>query len=126
MILVPEANLTRKPSAAEKKKKNRDASIRVNQQQNCGKTKSHTPKEITGNVEDLMKDVACWLPYQESQTPINWQAKAKQFSIRKESTDHSPPNAGQLLKEFLKSQGVDTAQFEQEPKGCILSNYFIK
>ena len=77
------------------------------------KAKRHIPQFITGNVEELMKDVETWLPYENTKTPINWCKKAKEYKIRKKRAETSPPNAGQLLKEYLKSRGVNVSKFEQ-------------
>jgi hypothetical protein len=96
----------------------KDATKRVEKENlKDGKAKSHIPKVITGNIEELMKDVAAWLPYENTKTPINWSKKAKEYKIRKVEAEASPPNAGQLLKDYLKSKGVNIAQFEQKEKG---------
>ena len=69
--------------------------------------RSHIPKEITGNIEQLLEDVRSW-PHE----PVCWSAKAKKYEIRGNANDTTPPNGGQIIKEFLKSKGVDITPFE--------------
>ena len=71
------------------------------------KERSHIPKEVIGNTEQLRKDVENW-PHE----PVCWSAKAKEYQIRGHTSDTTPPNGGQIIKEFLKSNGIDTTPFE--------------
>lgn len=71
----------------------------------------HIPKETTGDTEQLLKDVARW-PHE----PVSWSAKAKQY-IRGKSNETTPLNGEQILKEFLKSKGVDISPFEKLSEG---------
>lgn len=81
------------------------------------KAKSHTPQNIMGDIDDLANDFESWLPFENTKTTINWSQKAREYKIRKAGAEVSPPNAGQLLKEYLKSKGVEVAQFEEKQKG---------
>ena len=45
---------------------------------------------------------------------VNWSEKAKEYQIRKKGASVPPPNAGQVLKEYLKSWGVNTNTFDQK------------
>lgn len=74
--------------------------------------RSHIPKEITGDREQVLKDVARW-PHE----PVSWSAKAKQYNIRGKANETTPLNGGQILKEFLKSKGVDINPFEKLSEG---------
>ena len=69
--------------------------------------RSHTPRSISGNLDQLMADVKQW-------KEVNWSAKARQYNICKEGESTPPPNAGQLLKEYLKKKGVSTEAFNQQ------------
>lgn len=75
--------------------------------------RSHVPSTISGNIQELMEDVKGW-------KTVNWSEKARQFHIRKEGASTPPPNAGQLLKEYLKSEGVDTEAFDQQRSKLFL------
>jgi len=85
------------------------AKERVSKRQQCGNTKTHVPTLIAGNLEQLQEDMQNW-----PEGKVNWSAKAKFYEIRKQGSHLSPPNAGQLLKEYLKSQGVNIGKFEPE------------
>ena len=76
------------------------------------KERSHIPKEVTGNTEQLLEDVKKW-PHE----PVCWSSKAKEYNIRGNTNETTPPNGGQILKEFLKSEGVDKAPFEKSSEG---------
>lgn len=76
------------------------------------KEPSHIPKEVTGDTEQLLKDVEKW-PHE----PVSWTAKAKQYNIRGNANEPTPLNGGQILKEFLKSQGVDLSPFKKLSEG---------
>ena len=76
------------------------------------KERSHIPKEITGNTEWLLEDVKSW-PHE----PVCWSAKARKYEIRGNANDTTPPNEGQIIKEFLKSKGVDITPFESIHSG---------
>ena len=69
--------------------------------------RSHCPSSVDGDLEQLKQDVSTW-------TTVNWSEKAKQYNIRKTGDSTPPPNAGQLLKEYLNSEGVDTEAFDQQ------------
>ncbi|KAK3733834.1 hypothetical protein QZH41_000400 [Actinostola sp. cb2023] len=45
---------------------------------------------------------------------VNWSEKAREYKIRRSSDQATPPYAGQILKEYLKSQEIDTSQFEKQ------------
>ena len=154
---VPEAQLQKKVSPAERKKKNRnikrkfktnveetwqqndvnshleqrtsyrarnmqrfnqsfetptDAKQRVAERKEK-KVKSHSPKYIAGDLEELLDDFHTWTPGK----PINWTAKARQFNIKKKGGQDTPQNAGQLLKTYLKNQGLNITPFEKEGAG---------
>jgi len=68
--------------------------------------RSHCPSSVEGNFEQLLHDVSTW-------TTVNWSEKGKLY-IRKTGDSTPPPNAGQLLKEYLNSKGVDTEAFDQQ------------
>lgn len=74
--------------------------------------RSHCPSKIEGDLEKLMEDVPSWQP-----EPINWSEKAREYNIKGENCSPNPPNAGQLLKEYLRSEGVNIEIFEQPGKG---------
>ena len=63
------------------------------------KERFHIPKEVTGNIEQLLEDVKKW-PHE----PVSWSTKAKEYSIRENTNETTPPNGGWILKEFLKSE----------------------
>jgi len=154
ITLVPEAELSRKESPVEKKKKSRQVkrdlkrsieeewaksdvddhlaqrvsfSTRKRQRLNQGfeskkkarertarkratarvVRKSHSPKQIGGNIEQLQMDVKEW-PHE----PVNWMEMARRYNICKEGSGVCPKNAGQVLKELLKNQGIDISPFE--------------
>ena len=46
-----------------------------------------------------------------------WSAKAKEYHFKGKKNDSTPPNGGQILKEFLKSQEVDVTPFEKHSGG---------
>lgn len=77
--------------------------------------KSHipSPSSVEGEFERLKEDIKSW-----PKENVNWSEKAREYKIRKSSDQTTPPNAGQILKEYLKSQGIDTSQFEKE-KGIM-------
>ena len=58
--------------------------------------RSHIPSTVDGNLEQLMLDV------NDCKT-VNWSEKAKEYQIRRKGASVPPPNAGQVLKEYLKS-----------------------
>ena len=72
--------------------------------------RQHGQKEIKGKLEQLLADVNEW-PV-DKDNPINWSQKAIQYEIRKAGSQDSPPNAGQILKQYLQSKGVDTSKFD--------------
>ena len=72
------------------------------------KERSHILKEMTGNLGELLEDAKSW-PHE----PVCWSAKVKEYNIRGNDKDATPPNGGQILKEILKSQGVDISPFEK-------------
>lgn len=76
------------------------------------KDRSHIPKEVTGNIEQLLDDVKKW-PHEA----VCWSTKAKEYNIRGNINETTPPKGGQILKEFLKSEGVDIAPFEKSSEG---------
>ena len=69
--------------------------------------RSHIPSTVDGNLEQLMLDVNDW-------KTVNWSEKAKEYQIRRKGASVPPPNAGQVLKEYLKSWGVNTNTFDQK------------
>ena len=69
--------------------------------------RSHVPSTVDGNLEQLMLDVNDW-------KTVNWSEKAKEYQIRRKGANVPPPNAGQVLKEYLKSWGVNTNTFDQK------------
>ena len=81
--------------------------------------KSHvpSPSTIEGEFDRLKEDMESW-PREE----VNWSEKAREYKIRRSSDQATPPNAGQILKEYLKSQEIDTSQFEKQ-KGNIYNMY---
>ena len=48
---------------------------------------------------------------------MSWSAKAKQYNIRGKANETTPLNGGQILKEFLKSKGMDVSPFEKLSEG---------
>lgn len=98
----------------------KDAANRVEKENQCeGKKKSHIPQHIVGNIEQLMIDVETWPLFTDNQKAINWSQKAREYNIRKKGAEESPPNAGQLLKEYLKSREINVAQYEEREKGLF-------
>ena len=89
-----------------------DAQERVSQRKE-DKEKSHSPKYITGDLEELLHDFKQWTPG----TPVNWTAKAKEYNIRKRGSQDTPKNAGQILKAYLKNQGHDITPFDKGATG---------
>ena len=79
------------------------------------KERSHIPKEVIGNTEQLLEDVKNW-PHE----PVCWSAKAKEYQIRGHTSGTTPTNGGQIIKEFLKSNGIDTTPFEPASGGIII------
>ena len=75
--------------------------------------RSHVPSTVDGNLVQLMLDVKDW-------KTVNWSEKAREYQIRRKGASVPPPNAGQVLKEYLKSQGVNTDTFDQKK-----SKYFV-
>lgn len=75
--------------------------------------RSHCPTSVEGDLTKLMEDIKEW-------KKVNWTEKAKEYHIRNVGATTPPPNAGQILKEYLESQGVDTEAFDQQR-----SKYFI-
>lgn len=69
--------------------------------------RSHTPSKISGNLQLLLADVPQW-------KKVNWTEEAKKYNICKEGASNPPANAGQLLKEYLHKNGVDTEALEQQ------------
>ena len=69
--------------------------------------RSHIPSTVDGNLEQQMLDVNDW-------KTVNWSEKAKEYQIRRKGASVPPPNAGQVLKEYLKSWGVNTSTFDQK------------
>jgi len=49
--------------------------------------------------------------------PVCWSTKAKEYNTRENTNETTPPNGGWILKEFLKSEGVDIAPFEKISEG---------
>lgn len=86
------------------------------------KERSHIPTEVTGNTEQLLEDVRSW-PHE----PVCWSAKAREYQIRGNTNDTTPPNGGQIIKEFLKSNGVDITPFESVSGGenKQINEYYI-
>lgn len=76
------------------------------------KERSHIPKKVIGNTEQLLKDVKNW-----AHEPVCWSAKAKEYQIRGHTSDTTPPNGRRIIKEFLKSNGIDTTPFEPASGG---------
>jgi hypothetical protein len=60
----------------------------------------------------LLQDVSTW-----PRKPINWSEKARQYHIQGLNSNKSPSNAGQLLKDYLQSRGVDVSEFVKEAEG---------
>lgn len=89
----------------------KDAQQRVTEAEH--KEKRHSPKAIAGDLEELVNDFHTWTPG----TPVNWTAKARQFNINKTGGDKIPKNVGQILKDYLKDQGLDITPFEREGAG---------
>ena len=58
--------------------------------------RSNVPSTVDGNLEQLMLDVNDW-------KTVNWSEKAREYQIRRKWASFPPPNAGQVLKEYLKS-----------------------
>jgi len=79
---------------------------------NKEKIKGHVPASIDGNFEQLQQNIKNW----PSGTPINWSEQARKYQIRKRGSEQSPPNAGQLLKEHLRKEGIDNDQYEPPAK----------
>ena len=75
--------------------------------------KSHVPSAVDGNLDQLMLVVNDW-------KTVNWSEKAREYQIRRKGASVPPPNAGQVLKEYLKSQRVNTDTFDQKK-----SKYFV-
>jgi len=73
--------------------------------------RTHIPKEIDGQLDQLLDDVHNW-PYNE---PVCWTE-----NIRGKNSETSPSNAGQLLKEYLKSQGIDVSKFDNNYEGMVV------
>jgi hypothetical protein len=61
--------------------------------------KSHVPipSSVEGEFDRLKEDMKSW-PRKE----VNWTDKAREYKIRRSSDQVIPPNAGQILKEYLK------------------------
>ena len=76
------------------------------------KERSHIPKKVGGNTEQLLKDMKNW-PHE----PVCWSAKAKGYQIRGHTSDTNQPNGGQIIKEFLKSSELDTKPCEPASGG---------
>lgn len=75
-------------------------------------TKYHVPTSINGDFDLLKEDIKTW----NAGTPVNFSNKARAFNIRKRGAEKSPENAGQLLKEHLKKEGINIADFEPPNK----------
>lgn len=88
----------------------KNAATRVQKQKELGKSKSHSPKFISGDLEDLMEDLPSW------PDKINWSEMARKFHIRKEGSEVQSQNAGQILKDNLVSQNVDISRCNKVPK----------
>ena len=58
--------------------------------------RSHILSTVDGNLEQPMLDVNDW-------KTLNWSEKAKEYQMRRKGASVPPPNAGQVLKEYLKS-----------------------
>ena len=102
-----------------------EADTRVNNSPPEKANKSHVPNasQIEGDFEQLLLDVPTW-PREE----VNWSEKARQYCIRRTSDQLTPSNAGQIAKEYLKSNGIDTDQFEKQKgkKYCPLYTLLAK
>ena len=85
------------------------------------KDRSHIPKDVTGDLEQLLDDVTEW-PHK----PVSWSEKAKAYNIRGKSSEATPPNGGQILKEFLKSKGVDITPFEKPTEGKLAFSSLLR
>ena len=80
--------------------------------------RSHIPSTVDGNLEQQMLDVNDW-------KTVNWSEKAKEYQIRRKGASVPPPNAGQVLKEYLKSWGVNPDTFDQKKRmdGWMLTEF---
>ena len=58
---------------------------------------------------------------------VNWSEKAKEYQIRRKGANVPPPNAGQVLKEYLKSWGVNPDTFDQKKRmdGWMLTEFAV-
>ena len=80
----------------------------------------HIPSTVDGNLEQLMLDVNDW-------KTVNWSEKAKEYQIRRKGASVPSPNAGQVLKEYLKSWGVNPDTFDQKKRmdGWMLTEFAV-
>ena len=69
----------------------------------------HTPlvENIDGDLEQMLAEVESW-----PDGKVNWSEKARTYNICTKGQESIPANGGQMLKEFLKSKGVNIARFE--------------
>lgn len=75
--------------------------------------RSHICREIEGDLEQLVIDARSWPPGKQ----VVWSEVAKKYKIKGVKHTASPPNAGQIAKEYLLSKGVDVSQFSPINKG---------
>lgn len=82
--------------------------------------KSHVPSigNIVGDLDKVKNEVQQW-----PKDNVNWSEKAKEYNIGVKSGNKiaTPQNAGQILKEYLKENGIDISQFENE-KGKFVNS----
>jgi hypothetical protein len=70
------------------------------------------PKKHHGKLENYHFDKESFLhEIKENKSEnVNWSSMAKQYDVRNKNGNH-PPNAGQILKVFAKSHGIDVDKF---------------
>ena len=70
-----------------------------------------------GNFENMQWDKQALLEEVNSYadgTVINWSALARQYQVKNKNGELAK-NGGQIVQEYLKSQGVDVSKFKEGP-----------